>query len=72
MGDELEHGAPLGISDHETLIFKFNFNFYHDKRILPKVHKYEFFKGNYNQVNHELSQINWEVNLDHGRILKIK
>ena len=71
MVDELEHGAPLGNSDHETLIFKFNFNFNfnHDKRILPNVHKYAFLiKGNYNQVNHELSQINWEVNLDHGSV----
>ena len=32
MIDELEHGAPLGNSDHETLIFKFNFKFNHGKR----------------------------------------
>ena len=53
MVDELVHGALLGNSDHETLIIKFNFNFNQGKGILPKVHKYLFFKGNYNHVNHE-------------------
>ena len=53
MVDELVHGALLGNSDHETLIIKFNFNFNQGKGILPKVHKYAFFKGNYNHVNHE-------------------
>jgi hypothetical protein len=65
MIDAIEHNAPLGNSDHETLEFNFKFGVKHEKHYR---HKLCFFKGNYTEINTQLSNINWESKLAQGDI----
>ncbi len=61
MVEEIEYLPPLGKSDHVTL--KFIVKLYIDKpRNSDK--RYNFFKGNYEQINDNLKNVNWEEILD--------
>ena len=63
--DAIEHNAPLGNSDHETLECNFKFGVKHEKHYQ---HKLFFFKGNYTEINTQLSNIDWESKLAQGDI----
>jgi hypothetical protein len=65
MIDAIEHNAPLGNSNHETLEFNFKFGIKHEKHYQ---HKLCFFKGNYTEINTQLSNIDWESKLAQGDI----
>ena len=49
--DAIEHNAPLGNSDDETLEFNFKFGVKHEKHYQ---HKLSFLKGNYTEINTQL------------------
>ena len=57
MIDNIDHNAPLGNSDHETLDFDFNFGSRQEKHYQKKLC---FFKGNYNNIKNKLTEIDWE------------
>jgi hypothetical protein len=51
MIDTIEHNAPLGNSDHETLEFNFRFGIKQKKHYQNKLC---WFKGNYEKINAQL------------------
>ena len=60
MIEDLELLSPLGKSDHAVI--DFSFRCYSTKSITNTT-KYQFNKGNYNEIRNELSEHNWSVTL---------
>ena len=56
MLENLKVSAGLGKSDHQILLFDFNCYISLNE---CKSKKYNFFKGNYNEMNKKLSSYNW-------------
>jgi hypothetical protein len=54
MIDTIEHNAPLGNSDHQTLEFNFRFGVEQKKHYQNKLC---WFKGNYEKINAQLNKI---------------
>ena len=65
MIDTIEHNAPLGNSDHETLEFNFRFGIKQKKHYQNKLC---WFKGNYEKINAQLNKIDWNLKLAQGDI----
>ena len=58
------HMPPIGKSHHSILINTISYHKENDSTQAVKVKKYQVSKGNYAAINKELSQVNWEEELD--------
>jgi hypothetical protein len=61
MIDNVVHNAPLGNSDHEIL--EFNFKLGRNENTRSNQQSLRFFKGNYDEINRLLANIDWDLEL---------
>ena len=66
MIDNVVHNAPLGNSDHEIL--EFNFKLGRNENTRSNQQSLRFFKGNYDEINRLLANIDWDLELAQGDI----
>lgn len=65
MIETIDHCAPIGSSDHEVLEFKYVYRNVND---VYRPGKFCYFKGNYEEINKELENVDWENLLARGSI----